>query len=262
MADIREVVDGLGEEGWRRPSLLPGWSVGDLIAHLTWLERILLGRQDLAHQPDWSALPHVTSDFGRATEVPVDLRRSWPRSRVLAEFDATIAERHAALLAGPQEPSAAAPNPFGRTSTLQAVLRMRIFDTWVHGQDVRLAVRRPGATDTAAARIAAEQIASALGFLWAKRVDAPIGSSLVVTVTPPGIALVRAVTRGTDGKGVDIAPPPHPTVGLALTFDDFVQLGCGRTRPDSTLEQARARVTICGDGGLGERAVAVLNIAP
>jgi uncharacterized protein (TIGR03083 family) len=262
MADLRGVVDELGEEGWRHPSLLPGWSVGDLVAHLSWLERILLGRHDPVHEPDWSALPHVIDDFGRATEVPVDLRRTWSRADVLAEFDATIADRHAALLAGPQELSAPSANPFGRTVTLESVLRMRIFDTWVHGQDVRLAVGRPGATETEGARIAAEQIAGALGFLWAKRVDAPVGSSLLVTVTPPGIALVRAVARAADGKGVDIPAPAGPTVALKLAFDDFIQLGCGRTRPDSTPDQARARVEITGDADLGRRTVAALNIAP
>lgn len=262
MADLRGVVDELGEEGWRHPSLLPGWSVGDLVAHLSWLERIMLGRYDPAHQPDWSALPHVIDDFGRATEVPVDLRRTWTRAEVLSEFDATIADRHAALLTGPQELSASAVNPFGRTVTLESVLRMRIFDTWVHGQDVRVAVGRPGATETAGARIAAEQIASALGFLWAKRVDAPVGSSLLVTVTPPGIALARAVARASDGKGVDVPPPTDPTVALTMSFDDFIQLGCGRTRPDSTPDQARARVAITGDVGLGSRTVAALNIAP
>lgn len=262
MADLRGVVDDLGDDGWRRPSLLPGWSVGDIVAHLAWIERILLGRMDPPHQPDWTALRHVTSDFGRTTEVPVDLRRSWPRHEVLAEFDTTIADRHAALLGGPQDPSAPAMNPFGRMVTLEAVLRMRTFDTWVHGQDVRLAVGRPGATDTAGARIAAEQVAGALGYVWARQVGAPIGSTLVVTVTPPGIALVHAVTRGPDGKGVDITPPPDPTVTLSLAFDDFIQLGCGRTRPDSTPEQARARVRMAGDTDLAARAVAALNIAP
>jgi uncharacterized protein (TIGR03083 family) len=262
MADVRSVVAELGEPGWRSPSLLPGWSVGDVVAHLSWIERILLGRMDPPHTPDWTALPHVGSDFGRATEVPVDLRRAWPRSQVLAEFDATIADRHAALLAGPTDPGAPAVNPFGRTTTLEAVLRMRTFDTWVHGQDIRLATDRPGATTSAAARVTAEQVASALGFVWAKKVDAPVGATLLVSVTPPGIALTRAVGRAADGKGVDIDPPVEPTVRITLEFDDFIQLGCGRTRPDRSPDEARARVAIDGDADLGARTVAALNIAP
>ena len=242
MSDVRTLADELGEPGWRRPSLLPGWTVGDVVAHLSWIERIMLGRADPPHQPEWAALPHATSDFGRATEVPVDLRRSWPRERVLAEFDATIADRHAALRAGPQDLDTPARDPFGRPSTLEGVLRMRTFDTWVHGQDIRLAVGRPGATDTDAARIAAEQIAGVLGFVWAKKVGASIGSTLTVTVIPPGVELVESVVVTDDGRGRAIARPDSPTVAVTMSFDDFVQLGCGREWPESSREDARGRV--------------------
>jgi uncharacterized protein (TIGR03083 family) len=262
MADVRAVVGDLGDAGWRHPSLLPGWSVGDVVAHLSWIERILLGRMDPPHQPDWAALPHVTDNFGRTTEVPVDLRRGWARSAVLAEFDESIADRHAALLAGPQDPTTPAMNPFGRMVTLEAVLRMRTFDAWVHSQDIRLAVGRPGGTTTAPARVTGEQIAGALGFVWAKKVQAPVGSTLLVDVTGPGIAMRRAVARTPEGKGVDIAIPADPTVTLRLAFDDFVQLGCGRTRPDRSPDQARAAVAVSGDADLAARAVAALNIAP
>lgn len=262
MSDVRSLADELGEPGWRRPSLLPGWTVGDVVAHLSWIERIMLGRADPPHQPEWAALPHATSDFGRATEVPVDLRRSWPRERVLAEFDATIADRHAALRAGPQDLDTPARDPFGRPSTLEGVLRMRTFDTWVHGQDIRLAVGRPGATDTDAARIAAEQIAGALGFVWAKKVVAPVGATLVLDVRGPDWWLRRAVIRQADGKGVAIAPPEQPTVAVSMSFEDFVQLGCGRSRPDRGLDAAAADVLVDGDQALAERTIRSLAITP
>jgi uncharacterized protein (TIGR03083 family) len=262
MGDLREVVASLGAEGWRQPSLLPGWSVADIVAHLSWIERILLSRFDPPHEPDWAALPHVANDLSRATEVPVDLRRARSRDEVLAEFDTTIADRHAALLSGPQDPATPATNPFGKRVTLEAVLRMRTFDTWVHGQDIRLAVGRPGATGTSGARVAAEQIAGALGYVWAKRVDAPVGSSVLLEVVPPGIALRRAARRAEDGAGLEIAAPADPSVTLTMAFDDLVQLGCGRTRPDSSIEQARARVRVDGDQALGARAVERFNIAP
>jgi uncharacterized protein (TIGR03083 family) len=262
MADVRAVADAAGDAGWRHPSLLPGWSVADVVAHLGWIERGLLGLADPPHEPDWSSLPHVRDGLSRITEVPVDLRRAWPRDAVLAEFDDAIAARHAALRSGPQDPATPAVNPFGRMVTLEAVLRMRTFDAWVHGQDIRLALGIPGSTDTAAAAVAGAQIASGLGKVWAKAVDAPAGSALRVDVTPPGVALVTAVLRAADGKGVFIDPPDEPTVQLTLAFDDFVQLGCGRERPGSTTEQARGRVRIDGDAELGARAVAALNIAP
>ena len=262
MADVRAVVDQLGEGGWRHPSLLPGWTVADVVAHLTWIERIMLGRSDMPHEPDWQALPHATSAFGRATEIPVDLRRSHARADVLAEFDTTIADRVLALRHGPQELDAPATDPFGRPSTLDGVLRMRTFDTWVHSQDIRLAVGLPGGTQTAAARVAAERIASALGFVWARKVGAPEGDTLVLEVAGTPWSLRRCVVRGSDGKGRSIDPPAAPTVRLTMSLDDFVQLGCGRTRPGRSLAQAAAAVRIDGDQDLGTRAVQALMITP
>ena len=262
MDDVRAVVEELGEGGWRHPSLLPGWTVADVVAHLTWIERILLGRSDPPHDPDWSALPHAASAFGRATEIPVDLRRAWDRATVLAEFDTTIADRLQALRDGPQDLATAATDPFDRASTLDGVLRMRTFDTWVHSQDIRLAVGRAGGTDTPAARIAAEQMAGALGYVWARRVDAPEGATLVLDVVGSAWSLRRAVVRRADGKGGAIDPPATPTAHLTTSFDDFVQLSCGRTRPDRSLADAEAAVGIDGDQELGSRAVRALMITP
>lgn len=262
MADVRAVSDDLGEGGWRHPSLLPGWSVADVVAHLTWIERILLGRFDAPHEPDWSALPHATSAFGRATEIPVDLRRARGRADVLAEFDTTIADRLQALRQGPQDLATPTPDAFGRPSTLDGVLRMRIFDTWVHSQDIRLAVGRPGGTGTAAARIAAERMAGALGFVWARNVAAPEDTTLVLDVVGPAWSLRRAVVRQADGRGRAIDAPESPTAHLTMTLDDFVQLSCGRVRPNRSLPEAAAAVRIEGDQDLGTRAVQALMITP
>jgi uncharacterized protein (TIGR03083 family) len=261
-ADLRSVAAGVGEAGWRAPSALPGWSVGDVVAHVGWIERHLLGLVDPPHEPDWSGLPHVTSPISRVTEVPVDLRRSWPREQVLAEYDAAIAARETALRAGPQDPGTPSIDPFGRPKPLGAVLRMRIFDAWVHGQDVRRAVRLPGIGAPAGARFTAEQIAGGLGFVWSKRVGAPAGSTLTVHVTGPDVELAASVAVAEDGRGGPIPEPDSPTVSLTLTFDDFVQLGCGREWPGSTTEDARARVEVAGDAELAARTLDSFNIAP
>lgn len=262
MADLRAVVEDLGQAGWRLPSVLPGWSVGDVVAHVGWIEHHLLGHVDPPHDPDWPALPHARTPLSRITETPVDLRRSWSREMVLAEFDDVSARRETALRSGPQDPGTPAIDPFGRPKTLDAVLRMRIFDTWVHGQDVRRAVSLPGATTSPGAHVTAHQIAGGLGYVWAKRAQAPVGSTLTVRVTPPGVELVASVGVGDDGRGRTVPGPASPTVGLTLCFDDLVQLGCGREWPGSPLPAARRRVVTDGDVALAERVLDVFNIAP
>lgn len=262
IADLRGLADGLGDDGWRTPSVLPGWTVGDVIAHVGWIEHSMLGHIDPPHDPDWSRLPHVVAPLSRITEVPVDLRRGWPREAVLDEFDAAAAARESALRAGPQDPGTPAIDPFGRPKTLDDVLRMRIFDTWVHGQDIRHAVGMPGSSDTAAAIVTAHQIAGAMGYVWAKKVRAPLGSTLTVRVTPPGVALVRSVSVDADGRGRSVPDPAAPTVGLSMPFDDFVQLGCGREWPESSRQDARSRVQVTGDVGLAALVLDNLTIAP
>ena len=157
--------------------------------------------QDPPHEPDWASLPHVRDGFGRITEVPVDLRRSRTREEVLAEFDQTVAEREVAL----RELRASNPglvmNPLGRMMPFDEVIAMRVFDTWVHEQDIRVAVGDPGHLGTAPAHMAADRMRKALGFVWAKKVDAPVGATLQVSVTGPGVEFSDTVIRTEDGKG-------------------------------------------------------------
>ena len=59
-----------------------------------------------------------------------------------------------------------------------------------------------------------------------------------------------------------VPEPGEPTVHLTMSFPDFIQLGCGRTWPDSSPAQARERVLLSGDPVLAERVLEVFNVAP
>jgi uncharacterized protein (TIGR03083 family) len=250
MADFR---DAAARAQWRHPSVLPGWTVADVAAHVTSIERALSGLLDPAHEPDWEALPHAKDGFGRITEVPVDLRRSRTREDVLAEFDEMVVEREAAL----RELRASNPglvmSPLGTMMPLDEMLAMRVFDTWVHEQDIRVAVGDPGHLGTAPAHVAAGRMRRALGFVWAKKVDAPVGATLQVSVTGPGVTFTDTVVRSEDGKGRPTERVEEPTVALTMSFPGFVALTCGR---------GPAEVSIAGDRVLGERTVHLFNIAP
>jgi uncharacterized protein (TIGR03083 family) len=250
MADFR---DAAARAEWRHPSVLPGWTVGDVAAHVTSIERALSGHQDPAHEPDWDALPHARDGFGRITEVPVDLRRSRTREDVLAEFDDMVAEREAVLRDLRASDPGLVMSPLGTMMPLDEMLSMRVFDTWVHEQDIRVAVGDPGHLGTAPAHMAAGRMRRALGFVWAKKVDAPVGATLRVSVTGPGVVFTDTVIRSEDGKGRPAAGVGDPTVALTMSFPGFVALTCGR---------GPAEVSIEGDQVLGERTVERLNIAP
>lgn len=239
---------------WHHGTLLPSWTVADLVAHTVWIERTAAGLQDPPHEPDWPRLPPVTSEFGRLSEIPVDLRRTRPRDEVLAELDSIVADRYAALLRTASD--ATAPDIFGAPRPLSRVLRDRILDLWVHEQDIRVAVASPGHLDTAAARVAADVLIAALGFVWAKRAAAPIGSSLVVATTGPGLEFRTAVERMGDGRARPVPPPSDPTVRLTMSFGNFIALTCGRSNADASA------VTVDGDPGLAQAVLGQFAVTP
>lgn len=250
----RDFRDAAGRTPWHHPTLLPGWSVADVVAHTVWIERTALGLQDPPHEPDWPSLTHIESDFGRATEVPVDLRRSWPEERVMAELDEAVAARHELLLA--TDPAATARNIFGQERPLADVLTDRIFDLWVHEQDIRAAGGDPGHLATQPAVVASGVLIRGLGYIWAKRAEAPVGTTLLVTATPPGLSFTAAVQRQPDGRARPVDPPAAPTVSLRMPFEQFVAHTCGRRNADHGL------VVIEGESALGRRVVERFAITP
>lgn len=245
-----------GPDQWNDPTPCPGWSVGDVVAHVCSIDRFLLGRTDPEHVPDYESLPHVQRGLSRITEIPVDLRRSRSRDEVLAEFGDTITARAAALVAGPQDLTAPTMGVFGKPLPLDTVLRMRIFDTWVHEQDVRVAADRPGGLSGPPAWISAASMVTGAAFVWARRVAAAEGSAAALIVTGPGLHFDVQVGI-VDGRGV-IVTEAEPVTTLTLPFPELVALCAGRVPADS----GPARATITGDLGLGESLVTQLNVSP
>ena len=90
---------------------------------------------------------------------------------VVEELRAAIAMRRAQLDALPE--GAEVIGPIGRPHDLDRLLRMRIFDTWAHEQDIRAAIGVDGGWNTPAAAVAREQIVRALPYVWARNVGRP-----------------------------------------------------------------------------------------
>lgn len=253
MTDLLRAAESAGPAGWGLPTPCPGWGIGDIVAHISFIERFLLQRWDPPHEPDWDSLPHVTSDFGKVTEIPVDLRRGWTRDEVLAEFRQTHADRLQGLRDGPQDLAEMTMSPFGRPWPLDRVLRIRIFDIWVHEQDIRTANSEMADLDTPAAWVTARQLVKGLPAVWAKNTDAPVGSSLRIEVTGPGVVFEAGVLRGEDGRS-RYADTSAATVSLRLAWPDLVRLMCGRGQSES--------VGISGDSELAQRLLATMAVTP
>ena len=195
--------------------------------------------------------------MGQSNEVVVDYRRSWPGPKVLAEFRELTGQR-LKLLRGmtDEEFAAEIQTPIG-PGTVAEFVRIRIFDAWVHEQDIRRALDLPGELEGLVAAHAVGRIARALPFVVARKAQAPDGVTVVFDITGPSGRVVPVGVEGGRGSELD-SKPASPTAGIAMNVETFACLGCGRWDPAEALRSGK--VTITGDTALGETIVANMNI--
>ena len=178
--DFLDLLESVPEEQWSTPTDLAGWDVRAVASHTAHLEGILAGGPE--ETADVGQPPHVTGFMGLYTEIGVVNRREASADTILNEIRTAVTARHTALLEDPPTDGDALPAPIfgGVPWTWRTLLRNRPLDIWMHEQDVRRAVGRPGGLDTAAAKHTAEYLAESLGFVLGKKVGAPPGTSLVL----------------------------------------------------------------------------------
>jgi len=252
---MAELGRSLDETEWKAPSECPGWTVQDNLVHITALERFILG-DPLPSEDVPDDLPHVKNDIGRSNERWIESRRAWSGADALTEFVETTDARIAQLRALDDDGFAADSwTPMG-PGTVAGLLGFRIFDSWVHEQDMRRGLARPGDLDTPAARFSIGMMLDVLPYVVGKKVGAPDGSTVVLTLTGP-IPTTTAVAT-TDGRARPLdAAPEVATVTVTLASDEYAALACGRRDPDEAL--VAGTVAIEGDVDLGGAVVHQLN---
>ncbi len=260
-ADFAALARSLSDTEWRLPTDLPGWSVGDVVAHCAALEAELAGDQPLRVEIDKSA-PHITGPRGIYTERGVVARRGRTPEQVIAEFEDAVERRTAMLAEEPlDDPDAIPAITPGRSGWSWAILlRNRPIDIWVHEQDVRRAVGKPGDLDTIAAAHVQGVYGAALPFVVAKAAGAPPDTTVVFDITGPLTGLY-AVEVAKDHRGRPLAEvPAEPSLRFTLDTETFTMLGAGRRDPSSLPVRAIAGAT--APEGLADRILSSLNVTP
>ena len=256
--DISALASDLDDDHWATPSPCPGWTVGDIVAHVVAVERQLAGDDLAAHEPDWSALPHVREDdFSRFMEVGVDARRGSSRAEVIGELVEVIPRRTDQLQGIGADPEVLVAGPAGSHVPLGRIMRMRVFDLWVHDQDIRASISQPGHDASAGAHVSAEILVSTLPMLWGKKVGAQPGQSLELHITG-AISFDCTVAVGDDGRASFVDAQADPTTTITTDWLTYVAVGTGRV----TFDDVKDRLTISGDHELGRRTLELANIAP
>jgi uncharacterized protein (TIGR03083 family) len=241
----------LTEAEWKTATALPGWTVQDCVAHIAGTERMLLGEAAPTH--DVSHLPHVRDDFGAMMEVWVQDYRHLTGAATLSSFSEVIGRRVGALRAmSDDELDVVGWSPIGQVP-YRVFMRVRLFDSWMHEQDMRRALDRPGHLSGPVADASLARFDAALGAIVGKRAAAPEGATVVFDVRgePDRQWSVAVIDGRAKVLGADDTPPPSPTVRIELPVTSFVALGGGRW--NRTEAEAAGGVVIDGDTQLATR---------
>lgn len=254
LRSLLTVCDALDDADWRKATDLPGWTVGDVVAHLSAIECELAG--DPVSPPPSEYGPHVRDAFGRHMENGVDARRTVGREAVVAELR-DVLERRLPQLHAMREGDPPQRVPAGKPWDTLTFLSNRAVDAWMHEQDVRRATGRPGNLDGLGAYVVLEVVRRALPYVLAKRAGAAPGQSVRVDVGGDVAATLAA--RVTDeGRGTVADPDdlPTPSAVVSIGWEGLVTLFGGR-RPASAVP---AEVT--GDAELAATVLRELTLTP
>jgi len=251
--DFLDLLEEVPEKEWATPTDLAGWDVRACAAHTAHLEGILAGSPEEA--ADIGQPPHVTGLMGMYTEIGVVNRRDASADSLINEIREVTTKRHTALLTDPPTDGDAKPEVIfgGVPWTWRTLLRNRPLDVWMHEQDVRRAVGRPGHMNSEPARHTADYLAESLGFVLGKKVGAPTGTSLVLDMAG---SEPFAFEIDENGRGRRVPAPAAPTATLHMDRESFIRLAGGRCAAEP------GRVTVAGDQALGEQVLASLAITP
>ncbi len=245
--------DSLTDGQWRTLTECPGWTVQDNFAHIIGIESMTTGRPE--PEVDLPDAEHVKNDIGRSNERWVEAYRSRTGPEVLAEFRAVTGGRLADLRAPGADLGAESWTPVG-PGTVRDLLPFRVFDSWVHEQDIRRAIDRPGGWDNDAAVASVDRIVGIMPMVVGKRVAPGEGATVVFAVQGP---VAREVAIGVvDGRARLLdATPDAPTVRMEMDADTFLRLASGRGDVSIILESGS--VGFAGDDELGRRTARAMN---
>ena len=196
----------------------------------------------------------MRNGVGAVNEAWVRYLRAESGAALQRRFSSVTADRRERLTGmSVDDWNAPTPTPVGLES-FGRFMRVRVFDCWMHEQDIRDGVGLPSSEaelSGPAARLSLDEIAATMGFVVGKLGKAPEGSRVAIELTGP---LARTIRVAVDGRAqvVDDFGGLDPTASIRLDGLLLARLAGGRT--DDT-----AGVELGGDTEVGARIVEHLN---
>lgn len=155
MDSVLALLGELDDPDWQARSLCPAWSVRQVVAHLDGIEEALSG---------WRPAGDAAAPFEIAGRV-FDEVDDWSPQRLLSRLRTVLANRRSELLAADTSLfDGVSWTPVG-VQTYGRFMAIRNFDFWVHEQDIRVPLRRPGYTGGPAAALALDEVRRSFGYI-------------------------------------------------------------------------------------------------
>ncbi len=226
-----------------RPTDCPGWTVQDQVSHMVGLEQLLSGA---AHPPiELPPLDHVVSELDAYMERPVQARRTLPFIAVIDELSGMVPRRVSQYreLIDQGDPETA--SPLGATRPLSRALPLRVFDLWVHEQDIRRALGVAPRLTGMSSALVQNRILEA----WQDRFRSRVAADGHLRLSVGGAMPARVEMTFGDGGPIGV---------LDLDLDTLARLACGRGGRDEVLRSA----TVAGSRALIDAVLDSGVIAP
>jgi uncharacterized protein (TIGR03083 family) len=259
---LRETWDSLAEAThelstaeWALPTECPGWDVKDQLSHLTGIERTLMGEA----APAWDGPlgDHVKNDFAAMHEPWIAVRRARPGPEVHAEFVEVTRARLSDLGSRTEEQWATVGfSPVGEVP-YAVFMEVRVFDCWVHEQDARRALERPGGDGNLASAVSLERMQGAMPYVVGKKAGCRDGTAVCFDVRGRGDDARVFTIAVAGGRAKPVEADVAPTVTLAMATDAFVRLSCGRATAAQVA--AAGAVEVLGDAAAARSVLDNMN---
>ncbi|MGW7423366.1 maleylpyruvate isomerase family mycothiol-dependent enzyme [Streptomyces sp. NPDC054813] len=236
---ISELVTPLAEGEWNRRTPCPGWSVRDVVSHVIGMDCEMLGDPRPIHTLPRD-LYHVTNEHQRYMEMQVDVRRHHTAPEMTSELEYTVIRRNRQLRNESREPGHVVRGPMSKEITLEEAMRNHAFTVWVHEQDLRAALGRPGNLDSPGAQVARDVLLGELPRVVADDSGAPRSSAVIFDVHGP-VEFLRTIRIDIQGRGtLETTPALGPAAIFTLDWETYFRLACGRTTSDAVADRVKA----------------------
>lgn len=246
MADVGAL--GLDDQSGALDTSLPGWKTRDVLAHLVHIEEVLAYGETA---PSAEGARVVASDY---TQAGVESLADVPVAELLTRLDRAVAERSSQLTSLPEDAAAPADlTPGGVAWDWETLLRNRAVDAWMHEQDIRRAIGKPGGYESAGAQVTVRSFSTALPFIIGKRARVEPGHPVRFEIDGP-VSIARTIVVGEDGRAADTETEPRTTISMST--ETFTRLAGGRESRENF------EIRIEGDSMIADRVLANFAITP